>query len=49
MLTFSVKEISFIINFLSLRCFEDNLDVVFSIALKTAANPENMNVNLLKG
>lgn len=49
MLTFSVKEISFIMNFLFLWSFEDNLGVVFSTALKTVANHENMNVNLLKG
>lgn len=49
MLTLSVKEVSFITNFLFLWCFEENCDAVFSTALKTAANPENMNVNLLKG
>lgn len=42
-------EISFIMNFLFLWSFEDNLGVVFSTALKTVANHENMNVNLLKG
>lgn len=46
MLTTSVKEIYFIINFPFLQCFKVNLHVFFSTILKTAANSGDTNLNL---